>query len=272
MLYGPIAISPQPISLADNAGIVKHRSCKNLLHITRKRVEQDARRLPEHGHMTHSERRTRNTLREDFNPLWYLIRVRNKSRNSRHCVRTLGCTRLFPPCLSGFQLREPELSENQRIHRASLSLSDISVNLPHRVTLCPVSGGAGRSRARHPNNCIAHFFFTLQQEERGPFARKLAISAIFIHLRSLFQAEHFTVVAESLHVLPETRPHMDKAYRVLWEICSTLKKCKSSVHVFTQENISWNKHFQGICSKHRCDCSWPQNAVLVHGSTGWLLM
>lgn len=146
MLYGPIAISPQPISLADNAGIVKHRSCKNLPRITRKRVEQDARRLPEHGHMTHSERRTRNTLREDFNPLWYLNRVRNKSRNSRHRVRTSGCTRLFPPCLSGFQLREPELSESQRIHRASPSLSDISVNLPHRDPLCPVSGrraGAG---------------------------------------------------------------------------------------------------------------------------------
>lgn len=96
--------------------------------------------------MTHSERRTRNTLREDFNPLWYLNRLRNKSRNSRHRARTPGCTRLFPSCLSGFQLREPELSESQRIRRASPSLSDISVNLPHRDPLCPVSGrraGAG---------------------------------------------------------------------------------------------------------------------------------
>lgn len=141
MLYGPAAISPQPVSLADSAGIVKHRSCKNLLHITRERAERDARRPPEHGHMTHSERRTRNTLQEDLNPLWYLNKVRNKRRDSRPPRQDPRprCTRLFPSCPSGFQLREPELSESQRVHRASPSLSDISVNLPHRDPLCPVS-------------------------------------------------------------------------------------------------------------------------------------
>lgn len=167
MLYGPMTISPQSISLADNAGIVKHCSCKKSVTHNNKRVSGPRRQTPSwtRSHDPQQALHQKNTA-GGFNPLWYFNKLGNQSRNSRQCERTPAIARYY--CLSGFQLREPELCGGPRVSAST----GLAVSVWHfcqppsqRETHFALSARSVQGLPSHPLHCSLFYSIAVPQQE-----------------------------------------------------------------------------------------------------------